>query len=72
MPANGRWDLIRRLKVKKVNVVTWQYDEADVILPVVTPHDDHDDNGKVRMKTGNTRKVRCVIIVTEVQNFSDS
>ena len=51
-------------------MVKWQHDEADVILPVVTPRDDHDDDGTVRMKARNTRKVSCVT-VTEVHSFSD-
>jgi hypothetical protein len=55
---------------KKVNVVKWQHDEADVILPVVLPRGDHGD-GTARKMAGNTRRVWCVI-VTEVQNFSDS
>jgi hypothetical protein len=38
-------------------MVKWQHDEADVILPVVTPHDDHDDNGIVGMNAENTHKV---------------
>jgi uncharacterized protein YfaP (DUF2135 family) len=40
---------------RKVNVVKCQHDEADVILPVVTPHGDHEDYGIFRKKTENTR-----------------
>lgn len=52
-------------------MVKWQHDEADVILPVVTPHDDRDDDGIVTKKAGNTLKVWCVL-VAEVQKLSDS
>jgi hypothetical protein len=56
---------------RKVKAVKWQHDEADVILPVLTPHEDHEDYGIVRKKAGNIRKVLCVL-VSEVQKLSDS
>jgi hypothetical protein len=41
-------------ELKKVNVVKRQDDEADVILPVVTSHDDHEHYIIVRKKAENT------------------